>query len=348
MKTNMQTHKAFTIIELLVVVVVISILASLTLATYSNIYSKATEASLSSDLSNAATLLKMSQISYGKYPTTTDCSQTDSSTNKCIKPSAGVSFQYIPNNDSSPKSFCIAAMKNGITYKLTDNTNYSVGDCQSFGIVLHYDSGNPLSYPGSGTTLIDLSGNLNDGILMGGVTYSSVNGGVLMFDGVDDFIESGTNNILSSKPFTLSAWFINDVVNRYSGAISIGSSGGLMSAYIGTVSSAQVGSSNSIGGGYYGKNYGSSISSTGTYVNVFMTFTGGAGGLTTLYVNGISRATGNDTPNLTANYRRIGRIGSDMAYNFDGSISEVYIFNRALTSSDITQRFNESRSRYGI
>ena len=54
------------------------------------------------------------------------------------------------------------------------------------GLVLDLDAGNPLSYPGTGTTWTDLSGNNNNGTLINGVGYNSDNGGSLVFDGVDD------------------------------------------------------------------------------------------------------------------------------------------------------------------
>jgi hypothetical protein len=48
------------------------------------------------------------------------------------------------------------------------------------GLVLCLDAGNPKSYPGSGTTWTDLSGNGNNGSLENGVGY---NGG--FFNGND-------------------------------------------------------------------------------------------------------------------------------------------------------------------
>jgi hypothetical protein len=55
------------------------------------------------------------------------------------------------------------------------------------GLVLCLDAGNPKSYPGSGTTWTDLSGNGNNGTLVNGVGYSGDNLGSLSFDGVNDY-----------------------------------------------------------------------------------------------------------------------------------------------------------------
>ena len=59
---------AFTIVELLVVIVVIGILAALTIVAYTGISQKATVASLQSDLSNASTVLKLYQVDNSAYP----------------------------------------------------------------------------------------------------------------------------------------------------------------------------------------------------------------------------------------------------------------------------------------
>jgi hypothetical protein len=54
---------------------------------------------------------------------------------------------------------------------------------------LYLDAGNASSYPGSGTTWTDLSGNGRNGTLTNGPTYSSANGGSIVFDGTDDFVQ---------------------------------------------------------------------------------------------------------------------------------------------------------------
>ena len=59
-------------------------------------------------------------------------------------------------------------------------------------LVLCLDAANRRSYPGSGNSWLDLSGNGNNGTLTNGPTYSSANGGSLVFDGVDDYVNCGT------------------------------------------------------------------------------------------------------------------------------------------------------------
>ena len=60
------------------------------------------------------------------------------------------------------------------------------------GLVLNLDAGNTASYSGTGTTWTDLSGNGNNGTLTNGTSYSSTNGGVMVFDGVNDYVTGNT------------------------------------------------------------------------------------------------------------------------------------------------------------
>ena len=64
---------------------------------------------------------------------------------------------------------------------------------------LFIDAGNTASYPGTGSTVTDLTGTQN-GTLINGVSYSSTNGGSFVFDGINDYITFGTNAVI--KPTT--------------------------------------------------------------------------------------------------------------------------------------------------
>jgi hypothetical protein len=60
---------------------------------------------------------------------------------------------------------------------------------ESSALQLYLDAGNASSYPGSGTAWTDLSGNSRNGTLTNGPTYSSDNGGSIVFDGSNDFVQ---------------------------------------------------------------------------------------------------------------------------------------------------------------
>lgn len=77
-------------------------------------------------------------------------------------------------------------------------------------LLMHLDAGNSASYPGTGTTWTDLTGNAYNGTLIGGVAYSTSNGGVLIYDGSDDYVlvNSHTKSALVNPTgkFTIQFW----------------------------------------------------------------------------------------------------------------------------------------------
>lgn len=75
------------------------------------------------------------------------------------------------------------------------------------GLTFNIDAGFTPSYPKSGTTWRDLSYSSYTGTLINGPTFSGSNGGSITFDGVDDYVNFGNQNLgldLISKSFC--AW----------------------------------------------------------------------------------------------------------------------------------------------
>lgn len=99
----MRRFRAFTIVELLVVIVVIGIIAGITLVSYTGTAQKVTVASLKSDLDNAAKLLKMDQVIDGVYPGSIE----DANSGRGLSASPGTVYEYF----SSSTGFCITATK---------------------------------------------------------------------------------------------------------------------------------------------------------------------------------------------------------------------------------------------
>lgn len=75
--------------------------------------------------------------------------------------------------------------------KNTDAGRYHVstkGINQS-GLILNLDAGVTSSYPGTGTTWYDLSGNGYNATLYNGVIYDPADGGRFLFDGTNDYVK---------------------------------------------------------------------------------------------------------------------------------------------------------------
>lgn len=113
----------FTIVELLVVIVVIGILASITVVSYTGVTQKAKVASINSDLSNASNQLKIFQVteSNNNYPTANNC-PSPSATEICLKSSNGNTFTYTPNNATNPKTFSLHVTNGSNIYRVTNNS----------------------------------------------------------------------------------------------------------------------------------------------------------------------------------------------------------------------------------
>jgi hypothetical protein len=80
------------------------------------------------------------------------------------------------------------------------------------GLVLYYDAGKQSSYSGSGNVINDLSPtSITYGEIFG-PTYSSSNGGVFQFDGVNDYIQQSPGSPIYSENFTINCWFNTDTI----------------------------------------------------------------------------------------------------------------------------------------
>lgn len=69
------------------------------------------------------------------------------------------------------------------------------------GLVLALDAANNKSYPGSGVTWYDLSGNGNNGTLTNGPTFNVGNLGSIVFDGTNDYVSFNNSGTSTSFDF---------------------------------------------------------------------------------------------------------------------------------------------------
>lgn len=212
------------------------------------------------------------------------------------------------------------------------------------GLVLCLDAANPKSYPGSGTTWFDLSGNGNDGTLVNGPIFDSNDGGALNFDGVD---AKATTNISSfGNNTTWEAW-----VNRTTNANSYNMFMGRTLPYFG-LRTGNIIFSNSIGGSQRTLNSTGFTPANNTWY--YLTFTTEYDGESTvpkIYINGIfnNSTTFTGSQSSATGFFAIGEGRSTNPwYPFNGKISAVKIYNRTLTPQEIQQNFQATRGRYGI
>ena len=238
------------------------------------------------------------------------------------------------------------------------------------GLVLYLDAANTKSYPTTGTTWNDLLGT-NNGTLTNGPTFSSDNGGSIVFDGTNDYVSMG--NILNSvfagtnNRFTLTSWVYRN---------SDGIQGAVISKLYTVLNERQFSLAYRNGlfdiALYGTPDVSSWIRLVGT-VNTFppqrwyqvcCTYDGSINtndGLdrVKIYVNGVSQTvqltftqgTLDNTMLSSTSQLAIGAgVGSTGASQFllDGRVAQSQIYNRILTASEVLQNYNATKQRYNL
>ena len=200
------------------------------------------------------------------------------------------------------------------------------------GLVLCLDAANRKSYPGSGTTWTDLSGNGRNGTLFNTPTFSSANGGFLGFDG-------SNQRVISSLPIltshTTSIWFR-----------TFNTAG----------SEKQILDTNDIFGmsivsnkfhSYTGvSNFSNQTVANNVWYNWVVTCTNSPSNSLKFTINGVVDG------NFSSYYQITGPTIS-IAYSIGvngrfltADIGAFSVYNRALTAAEIAQNFNALKSRY--
>jgi hypothetical protein len=222
--------------------------------------------------------------------------------------------------------------------------NYNTGKIITDGLVLYLDAANSKSYPGSGTTWTDLSGNNNHGTLVNGVGYSSDNNGSLVFDGVNDrtTISGSASGLNIVDQITMISWVKPVVLKSGWQGIFLRQTVGQYELWI---------FDNKL---RYGLNTGSGTGRASGNIQLFnnfwymlcWTYDGSA---VRLYVNTIADSVFNRTGTIPTSTRTffIGYSGFSSEY-FNGNIGVCQLYSRALTAQEIRQNYNATRSRYNI
>ena len=214
--------------------------------------------------------------------------------------------------------------------------------------VLCLDAGSRISYPGTGTTWTDLSGNANNGTLVNGPTFDSANGGSIVFDGSGgDYVDCGTNSQLTSlSAFTVSFWLKSSSTNEqglYGNTI-----------YNNTIQSLSVGwhfeiyQSKLLMQIFPSSQYfqSSSTISTTTWYNAVFAY---SAKVIQFYINGNLNSTSTFSTNFTPT-SSVTVLGKLPYYNypFIGNIANATHYNRALSATEVATNFELLRGRYGI
>jgi hypothetical protein len=252
-------------------------------------------------------------------------------------------------------------------FKLVNNSNSgrlnmsisTVTSIVTTGLILNYDISNVSSYPGSGTTVTDLTGSSN-ATLYNSPTYTATGGGYLTFNGSNQYL--GTNTALGSK---LNPANTSTVISIFVWAYPMDN--GVIVSELGSTTPNTGWHDSQIEmvagtlkfsvwtGGV--QNLSSTIS---TPLNnwYYMGFTYNGTNLVG-YVNGASAVTSSTITRQTP-YNNGGGLGLFYAIAAvdgtslgDGTAANMrfggmQVYNTALNASDVLQNYNAQKSRFGL
>jgi hypothetical protein len=243
-------------------------------------------------------------------------------------------------------------------YNATKNRFINVLPPVRNNLILELDASSVSSYPGTGTTWYDLSGNNYNSTLVGSPVFSGIASTAnFLFDANTKSATLNTNLLsnYSSGTIECSVYITNlassfilarqrNGVNTFS-VLSVGSycdaGGQFLAGLAGTIY-------------YHNKNAQTVLSSStallvNTWYRLSITFTTSS---VILYINGIQNATvagDYSVPNDASTDPRIGAwIKDGTNYPMNGRLAHFTIYNRALSAYEIKQNFDFYRTRYGI
>lgn len=201
------------------------------------------------------------------------------------------------------------------------------------GLVLCLDAGNRRSYPGTGTGWFDLSGFNNHGILTNGPTFSSVNGGVIVLDGANDFVDIPLNLATTNYTIMGAARYVVIGGRTFSGK----NNNWLMGHW--SLSTVK----------HYAEGWVTDTASaeqSDTNWRIYAATGNPSSDIWSFYVNGtldVSNSGGAAGPNGLA----IGSYAGVSEFS-NSHISYVLAYNRVLSAEEILQNFNAMRGRFNI
>lgn len=222
----------------------------------------------------------------------------------------------------------------------------------SSNLQLYYAPNNSSSYPGTGTTLFDLSGNGLNGT-MSNLTYTNP---YLTYNGTSSTVSITDNALLEpgSGDFTLESWLYYTTITGSSRAvISKTDNGGLASAWSYGLRTAANGITYmEVANGTTSVTSPTFTASTGTWYQIVGVWTNVASNSIALYVNGVSQGSNSHSFASVKNSTNPLYLGSynggEFSQWFNGRMGIVRYYSKALSGAEVLQNYNANKGIYGL
>jgi len=220
------------------------------------------------------------------------------------------------------------------------------------GLALVLDAANTRSYPGSGTTWNDLSGNNNNFTLVNGPAFSSSR---IYFDGVDDYASSSYAPVFTGD-FSISFWVNFTTYNTYQNIISSANNTGAAYGFwveFGTTRGFVLASGTVGSGALILEDNVVNMQSLATNAWHYVSITRSGNNTNNLkvYVNNV--LIGQNTYTATIGVATQNLMIAKYSYDYSSLLFKGYLANlvmqtSALTADQILQNYNALRGRFGL
>lgn len=217
-----------------------------------------------------------------------------------------------------------------------DEADYSTPPITS-NLIVHLDAGVSTSYPGSGSTWFDLSGQNNDFTLTNSPTYSSDNGGKFQFNGSNQGASGGPN--LSNDNCTVIS------MQRY--ASNNNSARGRITA--GKGNNWLMGMHSNRTAVYYAGGWIRNTAGTDTNWHIHAVTEDDGNDVRVLYDNNVAPS------GQTASGGSIGPNGFSLGWYENGSgeysdceVAALLVYDRVLSTTELTSIYNFYKGRFGL
>jgi len=214
------------------------------------------------------------------------------------------------------------------------------------GLVLALDAANKVSYPGTGTGWYDLSANIHSGSLKNGPTFSNTKNGVIVFDGVDDYVSIPNNsNFNNGNNITVEAWVLCTDWSTYTHPMIVAK--GINVEWI-------LWKSNDTGvvGKLGWRGLGTAYTTTSLPNNTWVQCVGSIGSAgQKVYLNGVLESTVGNTTFTSGNINvtiATGLVTGSPSNLLGANVAITRIYNRQLTDNQVLQNYNATKIRFGL
>jgi hypothetical protein len=235
------------------------------------------------------------------------------------------------------------------TKTVTPTPSPSVPGVITSGLTFYLDAANPTSYPGSGTTWNDISGNGYQFSLSGSPTYSTTYGGRFIYNSPTDLIYSNTNVTGITPTLSIDMWFMPNIGSdsqTFYDLMSGANCGDLLFGMHRDTIFPLTKVLNMAGqcDTPFASTSGSTTLTDGTWYMGSVTYDGSQ---VKLYINGSLELTASRSGSFNSSEQIFLGGVNVSTEEFRGSIAVARLYNRTLNGSEVTQNFNSQKYRYG-